>query len=112
MWTKNEVIIVQNEKRVKLIEFFLLRLLREFKSEYKKNFQPFNKYDFDEQKGVFERRPTVNAFNSTTESDLPSSSWYKEVVLLRQKANQYRVCTNKRFFTKKKFVFLISGNFV
>ncbi|EEB10302.1 hypothetical protein Phum_PHUM032360 [Pediculus humanus corporis] len=62
----------------------------EFKSEYKKNFQPFNKYDFDEQKGVFERRPTVNAFNSTTESDLPSSSWYKEVVLLRQKANQYR----------------------
>ncbi|KAL0267900.1 UNVERIFIED_CONTAM: hypothetical protein PYX00_010040 [Menopon gallinae] len=63
----------------------------EFKSEYKKNFQPFSKYNFDENKGVFEERPnTVDSLqNTVTEMDSPSS-WYKEVVLLRKKANQYR----------------------
>lgn len=65
----------------------------EFKSEYKKNFQPFSKYNFDENKGVFEERPnTMDSLqNNMAEMESPSS-WYKEVVLLRKKANQYRVC--------------------
>ncbi|KAK6634439.1 hypothetical protein RUM43_011840 [Polyplax serrata] len=63
----------------------------ELKSEYKKNFQPFNRYDYDEQKGVFEKRSTPMSACGNSETDSKSlSSWYREVILLRQKANQYR----------------------
>lgn len=65
---------------------------REFKSEYKKNFQPFNRYDYDENKGIFEKRPiTVTDSTDCYDGKSQSSSWYKEVVHLRQQANQYRV---------------------
>lgn len=70
----------------------MLFLRQKFKSEYRKNFQSFNKYDFDESKGVFEKRTEGidPVFSNEQEIESPSS-WYKEVVHLRKKANQYRV---------------------
>nr|XP_018905399.1 PREDICTED: microtubule-associated protein futsch isoform X3 [Bemisia tabaci] len=61
--------------------------LREYKTEYKKKFRPFSHYDY--VGGRFLQKEASD--EKQTEVSIPTdSTWYKEVLELRQKADEYK----------------------
>lgn len=75
---------------------------KEFSSEYKKKFKPFTQYEYQENEGRFanknESKPEQETLIETKENG-PNllygknvSGWFKEVVELRKKAGEYKVC--------------------
>jgi len=61
---------------------------KEYKSEYKKQFRPFSQYEYVD--GRFLKK------KGDQESGT-GSPWYKEVIELRKKAGEYRVCLQETF---------------
>ncbi|XP_047103641.1 microtubule-associated protein 1B-like [Schistocerca piceifrons] len=63
---------------------------KEYKTEYKKKFQPFSHYDYVEGK-FFKKKHADPSSQQLLLSDIPhSDSWYCEVLELRKKAGEYK----------------------
>ena len=72
-------------------------------SEYKKNYRPFSQFDYSENDGRFTDKTITNQnhmvddeHDSTSrdvshENSSDNDSWYKEVIELRKKAEEYKV---------------------
>lgn len=79
---------------------------KEFNTEYKKKFRPFSQYDHqeienrnkrkDESRNECEKLIEIRENGPNLLSNKNVSGWFKEVVELRKKAGQYKVCAVKK----------------
>lgn len=88
-----------NEKNIRNEKFHP----KQFNTEYTKKFRPFSQYDHqeienrnqdkDETRNEQEKLIEIRENGPNLLSNKNVSGWFKEVVELRKKAGQYKVCT-------------------